>query len=370
MLWVDPGVHDQPAGVQAEERKCCQPGPGLLAQVLERALALGPVRQQPGVVVAQHRLAVVLPDEPPDPDRIRALGEQVPDQHHPVRAGLPEQRLQLVCTAVDVADDEGAGHSAKYRGPVDPASLYEPLLWGWFGLAALVFVVLQLLSAPYGRHTREGWGPTIPSRVGWVLMELPAVLVPLACWLASDRRAALVPALFLGMWLAHYVHRTFIYPLRMRMDGKRMPLVVVLLAVVTNCGIDWLNFYWIFFRAPEWGTDWLTSPQFLVGFALFWGGFVLNRHSDAVLRDLRAPGETGYKIPRAGAYRWVSAPNYLGELLAWTGWAIATWSLPGLAFALWTASNLVPRAVTNHAWYRETFPDYPPERKRLIPLVW
>lgn len=251
-----------------------------------------------------------------------------------------------------------------------PETLYEPLLWGWFGLAGLVFVVLQLLSAPYGRHARAGWGPTIPSRWGWVLMELPAVLVPLACWCASDRTAELVPAVLLGMWLCHYGHRTFIYPLRMRMAGKRMPLLVALLAVATNCGIDWLNFYWIFFRAPDWTPAWLTSPQFLIGSLCFWGGFALNRHSDAVLRNLRAPGETGYKIPRAGAYRWVSAPNYLGELLEWTGWAIATWSLPGLAFVLWTASNLVPRAVTNHAWYQETFPDYPPERKRLIPFVW
>ena len=249
-------------------------------------------------------------------------------------------------------------------------ALYQPLLWGWFVLAAVVFAVLLVLSAPYGRHNRPGWGPTIASRTGWILMELPAVVVPLACWAASDRRQALVPAVFLAMWLCHYLHRTFVYPLRMRMDGKRLPLVVVLLAVLTNCGIDWLNFYWIFFRAPAWTVDWLTTPQFGVGFSLFWAGFALNRHSDHVLRRLRAPGETGYRIPRQGGYRWVTAPNYLGELLAWSGWAIATWSLPGLAFALWTASNLVPRARTNHAWYQQTFDDYPPERRRLIPYVW
>ena len=249
-------------------------------------------------------------------------------------------------------------------------TLFEPLLWGWFGLAALVFVVLHLLSAPYGRHTREGWGPTLPSTLGWVLMELPTVVIPLACWWTSDRTTDLVPVLFLVMWLCHYGHRTFIYPLRMRMSGKRMPVLIALIAVATNCCIDWLNFYWIFFLAPEWGTSWLTSPAFLLGGALFWLGFALNRHSDAVLRNLRAPGETGYKIPEGGAYRWVSAPNYLGEMIEWAGWAIATWSLPGLAFAVWTVANLAPRAVTNHAWYQETFPDYPPERRRLIPFVW
>jgi len=56
-------------------------------------------------------------------------------------------------------------------------------------------------------------------------------------------------------------------------------------------------------------------------------------------------------------------------MIEWTGWAIATFSLPGLVFALWTAANLVPRALKHHAWYRATFADYPSARKAIIPLV-
>jgi protein-S-isoprenylcysteine O-methyltransferase Ste14 len=91
--------------------------------------------------------------------------------------------------------------------------------------------------------------------------------------------------------------------------------------------------------------------------------------SDRALRALRAPGESGYAIPRGGAFEWVSCPNYLGELLEWFGWAIATWSIAGLAFALYTAANLGPRALAHHAWYRERFPGYPPRRRALIPFV-
>ena len=39
----------------------------------------------------------------------------------------------------------------------------------------------------------------------------------------------------------------------------------------------------------------------------------------------------------------------------------------GLAFALFTACNLVPRAVSNHRWYLRQFPDYPPQRRVLLP---
>jgi protein-S-isoprenylcysteine O-methyltransferase Ste14 len=74
-------------------------------------------------------------------------------------------------------------------------------------------------------------------------------------------------------------------------------------------------------------------------------------------------------IPRGGLFRWVSAPNYLGEMMEWVGFAIATWSLAGAAFAVWTIANLLPRAVSNHRWYRSKFADYPPERRALIPWI-
>jgi len=38
-------------------------------------------------------------------------------------------------------------------------------------------------------------------------------------------------------------------------------------------------------------------------------------------------------------------------------------------FAIWTMANLVPRALAHHRWYRETFADYPPGRKALIPYL-
>ena len=44
-----------------------------------------------------------------------------------------------------------------------------------------------------------------------------------------------------------------------------------------------------------------------------------------------------------------------------------TWSLAGLAFALFTFCNLAPRALSNHRWYRETFEHYPSNRRALIP---
>jgi 3-oxo-5-alpha-steroid 4-dehydrogenase 1 len=34
-----------------------------------------------------------------------------------------------------------------------------------------------------------------------------------------------------------------------------------------------------------------------------------------------------------------------------------------------SAAHLVPRALATHRWYRERFPDYPRERRALIPYL-
>jgi protein-S-isoprenylcysteine O-methyltransferase Ste14 len=251
------------------------------------------------------------------------------------------------------------------------AAFHSLLVYSWFGLAALVFLVLFFIVAPYGRHGRRGWGPQIPSTLGWILMEAPAPLGMLAlyCLASAERRASPVLLAFLALWLVHYLHRAFIFPFRIRARGKLMPLVVAGMAVVFNLGNAYLNGRWLFELGPAYPTEWLWDPRFLAGAAMFAAGFAVNQHSDWVLLHLRGPGETGYKVPRGGLYRYVSCPNYLGEIIEWTGWALLTWSVAGLSFAVWTAANLVPRAIAHHRWYEETFEDYPKERRAIFPFV-
>ena len=66
----------------------------------------------------------------------------------------------------------------------------------------------------------------------------------------------------------------------------------------------------------------------------------------------------------------MASPNYLGEIIEWSGFALMSWSPAALAFAFYTVANLAPRAAAHRRWYRETFPDYPSHRKALIPYLW
>lgn len=250
-----------------------------------------------------------------------------------------------------------------------------PDRWYFYGLVALVasgvvsFLALLFVAAPYGRHERPGWGPTVPARLGWLLQELPAPLLFAVVYFRGEHAFQTVPLVFLGMWELHYLYRTFVYPLRLAPSAARMPLATVVLAIAFNTLNATLNAYAITHGALRHVDAWLGDPRFLAGVALFAFGWFVNQQSDAILRKLRKPGETGYKIPHGGLYGVVSCPNYLGEILEWCGWALATWTYAGFAFAFFTAANLVPRAIAHHRWYREKFPDYPRERKAIVPGV-
>ncbi|MCA9520591.1 MAG: DUF1295 domain-containing protein [Myxococcales bacterium] len=249
------------------------------------------------------------------------------------------------------------------------ASAYSTLCWALLLLSPLTLLSLFFVSAPYGRHTRTGWGPTMSTRWAWVVMESPSVFLFAIVVTAGPLRAQPVVLVLVLLWLSHYVHRALWYPFTIRTSAsKPTPVAVAAMGFIFNLmnasanalALGWLGHY---------ATGWLGDPRFLVGVALFVLGYAVNRHADAILRSLRKPGEAGYKIPRGGLYRYISSPNYFGEMLEWGGWALATWSFAGASFAAFTIANLLPRAIAHHRWYKETFPDYPAERRAVIPFL-
>jgi hypothetical protein len=250
---------------------------------------------------------------------------------------------------------------------LDESLFYSILLVAWLFLALGVFFALFFFNAPYGRLAKRGFGPGLPGWLGWLLMEAPAALGFSLFFLLGERKNTPAAWAFLALWQFHYIYRALIYPFQLRGSEKRMPASVVGMGIFHNVVNVYLNARYLYTFSGSYPAGWLGSLPFLAGFALFIGGLWINRQSDGILRRLRRPGESGYHIPYGGLFRWVSCPNYLGEIIQWIGWALATWSLPGMAFAIWTCANLVPRAWAYHRWYREHFPDYPIDRTPLIP---
>ncbi|MBA7653331.1 hypothetical protein ES703_61179 [subsurface metagenome] len=205
--------------------------------------------------------------------------------------------------------------------------IYNILLATVFAAAAVMFIALYLISAPYGRHLRRGWGPAIQARAAWVIMEFPAVLIIPLCFIIGDRRTDIICLVFLFMWELHYVQRTFIFPFLMRAGNKRFPVLLVFLGIIFNLVNGYLNGRYLFAFSSPYPVSWITDSRFIIGLTLFLAGFAINLHSDHILRKLRKPGESGYRIPHGGLFKYVSNSNYLGEIMEWIGWTISTWSL-------------------------------------------
>ncbi|XP_072870946.1 3-oxo-5-alpha-steroid 4-dehydrogenase 1 isoform X6 [Chlorocebus sabaeus] len=161
--------------------------------------------------------------------------------------------------------------------------------------------------------------------------------------------------------------RCLIYPFLMR-GGKPMPLLACTMAIMFCTFNGYLQSRYLSHWAV-YADDWVTDPRFLIGFGLWLTGMLINIHSDHILRNLRKPGDTGYKIPRGGLFEYVTAANYFGEIVEWCGYALASWSVQGVAFAFFTFCFLSGRAKEHHQWYLQKFEEYPKFRKILIPFL-
>jgi len=243
------------------------------------------------------------------------------------------------------------------------------LLWGWAALGLVMYIVLQFITAPYGRHSRKDWGPTISNKWGWFIMEFPSLLVFVLSFLLGPNQPYPLAWFFFAIYVFHYANRSIVWPWRTRTSGKRMPIAVPLMAVSFNVVNGFINGYYFSAFSIEYDLDWLVDARFIIGIIVFGIGVFINWWSDQILLDLRKGGKKGYFIPQRGLFRWISCPNFFGEILEWMGFAIMTWSPAALVFALWTFFNLVPRATDHHKWYKKTFPDYPKNRKAVIPFL-
>jgi protein-S-isoprenylcysteine O-methyltransferase Ste14 len=219
------------------------------------------------------------------------------------------------------------------------------------------------IKAPYGRYASAKWGPMMPNRLGWVIMELPALVV-FAYFFFLGESTSVVGWFFFTCWIGHYFYRSLIFPFKIR--GKLMPVLVAISGFFFNCINGYFNGSYL--GTTFYDLSWFYDPRFMVGVVLFFLGLIINRKADRTLVLLKEKAHQ-YLIPHGGLYHLISCPNYFGEIVQWLGFAIMTWSLPGLSFALWTIANLVPRAIRHHQWYRKKFTSYPKNRKAIIPYI-
>jgi 3-oxo-5-alpha-steroid 4-dehydrogenase 1 len=274
----------------------------------------------------------------------------------------------------------------------------EALAWLHIVLAMLTFSATLFITAPYGRHSQTSFLPlVVNAQAAWVLQECPTLInVVVMYYIGVQKNQGVAQGFFwtyrlpIVLFIAHYLHRTVIYPAVIRPRNK-MPLHIMLCATA-YCSFNGylqsaanlqsnLNIRSVYLIAlDDWFSAIGSSERYMIsiiGVVIFVAGMTINISADYDLVRLRTQDfaradinstdslskrKTHYKIPRTRLFRLVSCPNLAGEVLEWTGYGLAvlgangvSCGLAGISFAAYAMSNLLPRALQHHRWYEETF---------------
>lgn len=198
-----------------------------------------------------------------------------------------------------------------------------------------------------------------------------------------------------GLFLVHYLNRAIISPLRTPSRSKSH-IIVPLSAIIFNLANGALmGTYLTSPSATTFLAGALSRPSFWAGILLWAAGLAGNILHDEVLLNIRRIakakgkrnenqiGKEHYAIPRGYLYRYISYPNYFCEWSEWFGYALAAAPFPALIplsvtiqtvqppwLFLWSEILLmIPRAYKGHRWYHNKFPEYPKERKAVVPFI-
>lgn len=211
------------------------------------------------------------------------------------------------------------------------------------------------------------------------------------------------PSAFLAfLFLVHYLNRAFVSPLRTPSRSKShlsVPLSAISFNVVNG---SLMGAYLSSPVAAQFLEGAFSRPLFWVGVGLWAIGLAGNILHDEILLNIRRSAKAKgkgrahddddnngknkqehYAIPYGYLYKYISYPNYFCEWLEWFGFALAASPVPSFAsiasfvetitppflFVYSEVLLMIPRAYRGHKWYHNKFPDYPKERKAVIPFL-
>ena len=181
----------------------------------------------------------------------------------------------------------------------------------WTVIGIILFPIILKNKAPYGRHTTKKWGKTISNKAGWIIMELPALLICPLFYFTHTTNLLSLNTFFVGLWIIHYINRTIIFPFRIKTKGKKMPLAIALSAIFFNTINGVINGY--FLSVTDYSFS--NSLFIIIGFFIFFIGLVLNIHSDNKLIS-KISLSKGQKILKEKFIKGGMTPKLLSALSA------------------------------------------------------
>ena len=230
-----------------------------------------------------------------------------------------------------------------------------------FGLFAVFLGILDYYELLPMRYSKFGTEKGVPSRAGMVFLYGLPVLVALVLALPYLPNATTIQWIVLGVVLLHFGKRTLESMFLHKYSGKIQTLTfaIIVFAYTLMAGmISALNVV-----AVE-----KLDGLFYLGIGCVLVGELGNLYHHKLLANLREK-KSGYHIPKGGWFEHATCPHYFFELLAWLGIFLVSRHLFTLLIFVAMLGYLTARSIKTRQWYQERFPEYPAERKYMIPYL-
>lgn len=223
-------------------------------------------------------------------------------------------------------------------------------------------------------------------QIGWKTVFLVEYFGPLALYLLTVARPSwmygqyakrphmeMAVKVAAACWTVHYVKRLLETLFVHRFSHGTMPIT----NLFKNCSYYWLFGLYIgyYVNHPLYTAPVLGPIQVFGGLAAFLFAELGNLSIHMALRNLRPPGTKERRIPVPTAnpftklFDMVSCPNYTYEVMAWASFTFMTQCLPAGLFTLAGLYQMTVWALGKHRQYKAEFPNYPRQRKAILPFV-
>ncbi|GMH32245.1 hypothetical protein BSKO_00079 [Bryopsis sp. KO-2023] len=236
-----------------------------------------------------------------------------------------------------------------------------------YGLRTGSVLQFKDLGPQIGYSTVFFWEYFGPMAVYPLFFLFPKVFYP---WHSGPVQHGVVQQLAMGYWIFHYLKRILETFFVHRFSHGTMPIF----NLFKNCSYYWgfAAFVSYFVNHPHYTAPTETRAFILFPLALLcqWA----NYRCHVIQRNLRAPGEKAYKIPKGFLFNYITCANYTAEIFGWVLYGCATQTVAAFVFVSAGAFQMGQWAAGKHRRLQKTFDgkdgrEKYPRRWKMIPFL-
>lgn len=218
----------------------------------------------------------------------------------------------------------------------------------------------------YSKFNQKG---TISSRTGMFWIYALPMLFYVICFKVTNFNASFYHYLILFAISAHFLKRCFEVLFLHRYSGNVSLHAIISIVLGYSAIIGTIHWSVNVYTGKLALEKYSIVASSIIGLMVFLFGEIGNLYHHYLLKKLRNDSNSEYQIPREGLFKYVSCPHYLFEIISWIGIALMSKYLISFGVISFTVFYLVARSINTTKWYKEKFPNYPENRKSIVPFL-